>query len=1176
MTKPNKDDDRLPHDDKASPKAEEAGNKADSLEHQHLSSDEWATLMEEESPAEISAAAKTPASGEAIELSDDDFFIESPVEDKVEVVHDDATAIDLALTGTPSKGDSDVVVLGEDVLEDVVVEDIPASAPDHELPLDLSAADIVEEVEKPSPPAPVDSGINLGVADLVDEDETVDLGAEPLVSDHSSAVELGAPPKVVHEVSDADIDLGALPESDEPASPEPGKGKKSTTEIEGEDDEPAPKKQKPRGRAGAWVGGAAIGALAGAGACIGAWFGGLVPGNDAGKPAPQGNPGPQRPAVTFADKIRHLNNGDLDHAKEAGIAEIDAAKPEELVARANYFWSAFVKEQAAKDVQPPFKADAEPVKKALADLSTAIGKKNADALMLRGQIFELTGEPAKARDDYKAGAEQFKDNAGLKERFDTALLALNLRSPQQDARRPRFPREGLNAENLVLLLLAFQAGGGDKAKTNEEAGVRFWQAVKLARENKYGEALKALAEARARHAKRRFLMLKKQQNPLSDPTEEIFLRACDELKAAWELDARLRNPDYLKAGAKDRIPAVDGLLKKVETVAKAEATSGLLKELSDKLLNDKVADKPEDLITLVLAERKKITDKVATLEKNVEAMKKDALAQDEKLKDAAKLAKETGDKLKVAELQVRDLKEGNAQANSALKDIATAAGIKFADLKEDGKKLVQAVQEKDKLAKMKDPKGEIRKLETALAADRATLKQRWNPEEMLGYWLPILQQGRSKAQFGAKAVQDADRVLTSAKSTETDKARAQVIQGLALRNEDKFAGAKPILEKARGALAGSPGPWLAAADLALKEVSDPAGYYTAKAEALATQGRAAEAASTIYQALKVVPGKKGKLLALRSLLALENARAKGPVAPGNATVQAAAKDAKEAAAEGLAEGHFAAGRVAEELGQFKAAIDSYRAAVKAAGDDVALGSRYRIALARALLREASPGKPAEVRRPGKFPALPANLLLAVTLLQAESDETEGSPAQKEAEKLADEVLAKGDKAPFDARAQAWAVKGLFTRALGVYAKGLRDEGLLAPVYANRLNDLVAKFLDEKGPDSRNVPDPLNGERHYAAGLNFYFAKKYANAEKELRAAIEDDNNDARYYYFLGLARLAQGKRGAAEDFDQGARLERLGRPGRAAVSRALERVQGPARFRLNEVRTQPKEREKTK
>ena len=66
-------------------------------------------------------------------------------------------------------------------------------------------------------------------------------------------------------------------------------------------------------------------------------------------------------------------------------------------------------------------------------------------------------------------------------------------------------------------------------------------------------------------------------------------------------------------------------------------------------------------------------------------------------------------------------------------------------------------------------------------------------------------------------------------------------------------------------------------------------------------------------------------------------------------------------------------------------------------------------------------------------------------------------------------------------------------------------------------------------------------------------------------AIYYNDQDGRYLYFLGLARLAQpGKRDTAlEDFRQAARLEALGRPSSPAVSVALERVQGADRRFLN-------------
>ena len=99
---------------------------------------------------------------------------------------------------------------------------------------------------------------------------------------------------------------------------------------------------------------------------------------------------------------------------------------------------------------------------------------------------------------------------------------------------------------------------------------------------------------------------------------------------------------------------------------------------------------------------------------------------------------------------------------------------------------------------------------------------------------------------------------------------------------------------------------------------------------------------------------------------------------------------------------------------------------------------------------------------------------------------------------------------------------------------------------------------------------MEAEKHFAAGLNFYFDSDYANAEKSFLLTVENDSQDARYFYFLGLSPLAQNRRrDAAEDFDQGAQLERLNRPAPAAVSESLERIQGPTRRIVNEVRYRP-------
>jgi tetratricopeptide (TPR) repeat protein len=330
----------------------------------------------------------------------------------------------------------------------------------------------------------------------------------------------------------------------------------------------------------------------------------------------------------------------------------------------------------------------------------------------------------------------------------------------------------------------------------------------------------------------------------------------------------------------------------------------------------------------------------------------------------------------------------------------------------------------------------------------------------------------------------------------------------------------------------------------------------------------------------MTPGKKGALYAQRARIGLETARARGVVNREDPVVVAAQKDAAEAAKEGVAEGHFVLGRLAEETGRFDEAVRNYREAIKAHGKLDDAGSRYRIALARALLRSGA-AEPVRARplpppvRTGKAEADGAARLAsldAVRLLVLFALQVPGLPAgvkAGEAEKIADEILALGDKVPFDVRAQAWAIKGMHTRALEVYAAGLRERGLLAPEYANALVELIDTHPALRRPESRTDPDPLAGERHYAAGLNAFAARRYADAERAFLSAVENDSGDARYFYFLGLSRLALGKRDAYEDFDQASRLERIGRPDRAAVSSALERVQGRMRRVLNEVRNRP-------
>ena len=77
--------------------------------------------------------------------------------------------------------------------------------------------------------------------------------------------------------------------------------------------------------------------------------------------------------------------------------------------------------------------------------------------------------------------------------------------------------------------------------------------------------------------------------------------------------------------------------------------------------------------------------------------------------------------------------------------------------------------------------------------------------------------------------------------------------------------------------------------------------------------------------------------------------------------------------------------------------------------------------------------------------------------------------------------------------------------------------------------------------------------------------RFGDAEGHFKNAIDKHGNDARYWYYLGLAKQRQG-RDAGADFKQGASLEAKGLPSSEFINTDLLRIQGPAREALNAVR----------
>jgi hypothetical protein len=932
----------------------------------------------------------------------------------------------------------------------------------------------------------------------------------------------------------------------------------------------------------ALAGATVVGILLGVGGTLGARS--LMGSSEKERPSaplnvPQGatqNAPQAKAAPSFDTLAARVASGDWDEA--AGIEQVEENNPKQLVARGQYRLGVYLK-KAGNKVNP----DDPALHNALEDLKKAAEQNEPNALYDLAFIKEMAGKLEEARDEYAKAAQKLANDPGQKQRFESAILRVELKAAAKAAAGsadlpPRGGRQD-HATLAALVLIALQQspapqpeqqgqpGQQPAATENKEAGFDFWDAIKQARTGKFAEAVSAIDRARKLHDEMRFARLRKAQNPLSDPAEDIFLRCCDELKMYWELEKQLRDGGYL-TDKNTPAQAIQALAEK----AKSGGPQDQAKDLRDKL-------------TAAEQSQKRAETKAAELEKQIQKSKAENTKLAGDLKAAQKTSEERQADLTSAKQQLEKMK-GNSDSQSGslkkVRDELVAANLLDSNEKAD---VGEAVKRLIEVAKSRDPQGTLRRQGEEMARLSAALKERWRPQEMLPLWRLLLDENRTRSELARMATMDAQRVLADPQATAAQRGAAEVVIGLALRNTEKFPEARTMLETARNVATNE--EWLACADSALKEVSNPAAYFNSQAQLWYDHGRIETALAVLERGMKVLPAQdRGRLLAQRSMIELDAARArvKGPIPPTEPLLTAAQRDADAAAKTGAAEGHYAAGRIAETLGQVDAAIASYRAALAAHGKPDSQGNRYRMALARVLLLPrgarptppAAPPKDAEKvgwRDPAPYPAkvyeerkglvLMLVLGLQPPLLPGEE------PGLDEAEKLADEVLkAPLGTVPFTTLAQALAIKGRWNLALQVYVEGIRP--ILPREYYDGLMYLILNDPRLKRPDSLRIPNPLAAEKHFAAGLNFYFDGDYVNAERSFLLTIENDSQDARFFYFLGLSRLAQNRRREAyADFNQGVVLERINRPAPVAVDQSLERIQGPARCILNEFRQNP-------
>jgi tetratricopeptide (TPR) repeat protein len=373
----------------------------------------------------------------------------------------------------------------------------------------------------------------------------------------------------------------------------------------------------------------------------------------------------------------------------------------------------------------------------------------------------------------------------------------------------------------------------------------------------------------------------------------------------------------------------------------------------------------------------------------------------------------------------------------------------------------------------------------------------------------------------------------------------------------------------------------ALAKTALAELTVPDAYYLPLAKRLFRDGDAAAALKELDTGLQAMPN-NARLLAARALLRLESFPEGKMTDEAKQLVrqdaEAAKKDAKVAP-----EALYVLGRLEEQLGQYDKAEANYQQALQAAPDNTPEKDRYRAALARLLQRprqaalpnEASLLTPDTTEQERLLEALMVTLACVQPPGDDEKQDVENEKRLQESIKLAKEMLKSPDP---KTRGEGHMILGLAylklndrNKAMTEYVKGL--EMYHPGAATTELFKMVQDHPAFQQVDIAAQADPQVAARYFGKGLEFFWARRYPEAEKEFYLATQYNKLDARYQYYLGMALLQQKgkkKREQAENaFLAGRSLEAASRPDSVQINASLERLQGDMRRVLNDYRQRP-------
>ncbi|QGJ72036.1 Hypothetical protein PBC10988_37510 [Planctomycetales bacterium 10988] len=125
--------------------------------------------------------------------------------------------------------------------------------------------------------------------------------------------------------------------------------------------------------------------------------------------------------------------------------------------------------------------------------------------------------------------------------------------------------------------------------------------------------------------------------------------------------------------------------------------------------------------------------------------------------------------------------------------------------------------------------------------------------------------------------------------------------------------------------------------------------------------------------------------------------------------------------------------------------------------------------------------------------------------------------------------------------------------------------LVAAAQTPRQESKIQLASFEVNPSSKF--DPNSAMVHYGRGCHAFWSGDFSAAFECFETAVKYYPEDARIWYFKGLAEAGLGENDSAtQSFGRALQLEVAGKPARKSIDQAISRVQGRLRVQLEEAR----------